>query len=375
MQLHPTADQKLLQETTRRFLADTCPLDEVRSLGDGADGFDRSWWARAAELGWTSLLAPESLGGGGISDDAVCDLALVAYERGRMVAPGPFASTNVAIATLGAVADRSEHQSELIEQLMSGASVAAVALDEPGTAWGPDGHATTLRAVGESLELNGHKAPVEVGAQADVVLVAALHDDDPVLVLVPTDAEGVSVTPRRSVDLVRRFAEIDLDGVQVPASAVVARGAESIERCIDVGAVLQLAETVGAIDRVFEFTVEWAFDRHAFGRPLASYQELKHRFADMRLWLEASKATVLAAAVAVARDAPNAAELVSTASSYVDEHAVELVQDCVQMHGGIGVTWEHDIHLYLRRVTSNSVTYGTTRDHRERLASMILGGQ
>ena len=136
--------------------------------------------------------------------------------------------------------------------------------------------------------------------------------------------------------------------------------------------MLQLAETVGALDRVFEFTLEWAFDRHTFGRPLASYQELKHRIADMQLWLEASKATVVAAVGAVAAQAPEASELVSTAKSYVSEHGPELVQDCVQMHGGIGVTWDHDIHLYLRRVTLNSATYGTARQHRERLAAMIL---
>jgi alkylation response protein AidB-like acyl-CoA dehydrogenase len=176
------------------------------------------------------------------------------------------------------------------------------------------------------------------------------------------------------VDLVRRFGSLHLDDVAVSASSVVANGDDAVHRCLDISNVLQMAETVGAIDRVFEFTLEWAFDRHTFGRPLASYQELKHRFADMKLWLEASKATVTAAAGAVARGASNASELVSAAKSYVSEHAPELVQDCVQMHGGIGVTWDHDIHLYLRRVTLNSSTYGTARDHRERLATMILNG-
>lgn len=374
MDLQPTSDQHLFQETTRRFLLDTCPLGGVRALADDADGFDRDWWSRGAELGWTSLLAPESLDGGGITAEAVRDLALAAYERGRLVAPGPFVPTNVVIAAIASVADPSDELTGLVQQMMSGESVGAVAFDEPGKAWGAGGHSTTIRSNGSGFVVNGHKAPVEAGAQADVVLVAALDDDEPVLVLIATDTPGVTVTPRTSVDLVRRFAEIDLVDVEVAPSAVITRGADAVERCFDVGAVLQLAETVGALDRVFEFTMEWAFDRTSFGRPLASYQELKHRFADMRLWLEASKATVLAAAIAVSQGAPNAAELVSTAGSYVGEHGVELVQDCVQMHGGIGVTYEHDIHLYLRRVTSNAVTYGTTRDHRERLASIILEG-
>jgi alkylation response protein AidB-like acyl-CoA dehydrogenase len=138
-----------------------------------------------------------------------------------------------------------------------------------------------------------------------------------------------------------------------------------------VAIVLQLAETVGAIGRVFEFTTEWAFDRFSFGRPLASYQELKHRFADMALWLEGARATTAAASAGVSQGTGDAAELVSVAKAYVGEHAGELVQDCIQMHGGIGVTWDHDIHLYLRRVTLNSGQYGTVRNNRQRLASLV----
>jgi alkylation response protein AidB-like acyl-CoA dehydrogenase len=125
---------------------------------------------------------------------------------------------------------------------------------------------------------------------------------------------------------------------------------------------------------MLEMTRQWAFDRYTFGRPLASYQEIKHRFADMTLWLEASKATVVAAARAVSTHAPEAPELVSAAASYVHDHGPELGQDCVQLHGGIGVTWEHDLHLYLRRVTLNALTFGTVRDHRERLAALVLDG-
>jgi alkylation response protein AidB-like acyl-CoA dehydrogenase len=122
---------------------------------------------------------------------------------------------------------------------------------------------------------------------------------------------------------------------------------------------------------VFEFTVQWAFDRYSFGRPLASYQALKHRFADMRLWLEASFATAAAAARAVQAGDPDAAELASVAKAYIGERATDLIQDCVQLHGGIGVTWEHDIHLYLRRGTVNRTMFGTPGDHRRRLADLL----
>jgi alkylation response protein AidB-like acyl-CoA dehydrogenase len=193
-------------------------------------------------------------------------------------------------------------------------------------------------------------------------------------VLVPAAAPGVTVTPRGAIDLVRRFATVTFAGVRVPRTAVVTEGAATgpaVERQLDIAASLQLAEVVGAIDRVLEFTIEWAFDRFTFGRQLASYQALKHRFADMRLWLEATKATTAAAIHAVDAGTPDAPELVSVAKSYVGEHAPELVQDCVQMHGGIGVTWDHDLHLYLRRVTLDCALSGTVTDHRRRLAAVI----
>src|SRR5262249_52750183 len=138
---------------------------------------------------------------------------------------------------------------------------------------------------------------------------------------------------------------------------------------------VQCAEMVGAIDRVFEFTVQWAFDRYSFGRPLASYQALKHRFADMKMWLEACHGTATAAARAVDGGAADASELVSVAKAYIGDQAPELVQDCVQLHGGIGITWEHDIHLYLRRVTQDRSLYGAPAQHRDRVAALLgMGG-
>jgi alkylation response protein AidB-like acyl-CoA dehydrogenase len=134
------------------------------------------------------------------------------------------------------------------------------------------------------------------------------------------------------------------------------------------------AESVGALQVAFDMTVEWAFDRYSFGRPLASYQELKHRFADMKVWLEASHAISDGAAAAVQSRAPEARELVSAAKAYIGHYGAELVQDCVQMHGGIGVTFEHDLHLYLRRVTVNRALYGTPAEHRQRLANLVEKG-
>jgi alkylation response protein AidB-like acyl-CoA dehydrogenase len=135
--------------------------------------------------------------------------------------------------------------------------------------------------------------------------------------------------------------------------------------------VLQCAEMVGATDRVFEFTVEYAQDRYSFGRPLVSYQALKHRFADMKMWLEASHASAVAAARSVDSESASAPELISVAKSYIGDHTPFIMQECVQLHGGIGVTWDHDLHLYLRRLVVDRAQFGTPRDHRERVASVV----
>lgn len=370
MQLRLSDDQSLFVDTTRRFLADTCDTTAVRAFATTDAGFDADWWRRGAELGWTSLLAPEELGGGGVSDDALSDLALIAYERGRAVAPGPFAGVNAVVAALADAT--SDHP--LLGMLVAGTAIASLAVDERGLRWPGTDATTTCTVRGDRAMVSGRKILVESATESDAMLVLTSGTDGLALVVVPTGADGVEISPRRTPDLVRRFADVALEDVEVGADAVLGLDRSAIERVLDIGTVLQLAETVGALDRVLQFTIEWAFDRHSFGRPLASYQELKHRFADMTLWLEASKATVVEAAAALGRGAADAPELVSTAVSYVDEHGPELVQDCVQMHGGIGVTWEHDIHLYLRRVTLNSLTYGTVADHRERLAAMVLEG-
>lgn len=378
MHLQLTSDQQLLIETTRRFIADTSSLAATRDLAATPDGFTTDWWRQGAELGWTSLLAPEALGGAGSSATSVSELAEVAFERGRYVAPGPFASANAAVAALSAAEQPGPGLTALLEAVVAGERIVTVAAEERGAGWPVArlaGVATTLTATDDgTLVLTGSKVLVEAVGPADMLLVLAAGATGPVLLVVPAGAAGVTVTARESVDLVRRFADVEFDGVVVDPGAVVTTDARVIERSLDVGTVLQLAETVGALDRVLEFTREWAFDRYTFGRQLASYQEIKHRFADMTLWLEASKATVAAAARALGTQSSEASDLVSTAASYVDEHGPELVQDCVQIHGGIGVTWEHDIHLFLRRATINSLTFGTTRDHRERLAALTLEG-
>jgi alkylation response protein AidB-like acyl-CoA dehydrogenase len=370
-----TPDQELLRDTTSKFLHSTLPLTAVRALADNAAGFDRGWWQRGAELGWTSLLVGEQCGGGSISGEGLRDLALVAEEMGAMVSPGPLIPTNVVAQTLSRDAS-DELAQQVLPGLLSGESIAAWCVAEPGESVTAAGMKLQARRDGADFVLDGVKLPVEAGGEADWLLVSATGPDGLSQFLVPSSAAGLRITPLRGLDLVRRHAEIRFEGVRVPASAVVGvlgDASLSFERQIQTALVLQCAEIVGATDRVFDFTVQYAFDRSSFGRALASYQALKHRFADMKLWIESAQAITVDATRAVQAGEPDAAEVVRIAKTYVAERCPELIQDCIQMHGGIGVTWEHDLHLYLRRVVLHRQTYGDPIQHRDQVA--ILAGR
>ena len=372
MNLELTEDQEFFRDTTRRFLESESPLTAVRALWDSIDGFDRGWWTKAAELGWTTLFVPEEHGGGSLSGNPVQDAVIVAEEMGRLVAPGPFLPVNVVCAALARDGSAAQ-QAELFPGLLSGESIATWAFAEHGGTWDGTGVSLTAEPAGDSVVLNGEKAYVEAAGIADHFLVTARTGDGLTQVLVPADTTGVTVTRGRSIDLVRRYGSIRFDGVRVPASAVVGEvgsAGDAIEHLLEVALALQCAESVGAADRVFEFTIEYAQDRYAFGRPIASFQALKHRIADMLQWLEFSKSISDAAAKAIDTGI-DSARLVSVAKSYIGDKCLDLIDDCVQINGGIGVTWEHDIHIYSRRVAVNRAGYGSPEEHKERLCSLL----
>jgi alkylation response protein AidB-like acyl-CoA dehydrogenase len=373
MRLELSEDQEFFRETTRRFLESEAPLTRVRELADTAAGFDRGWWLKAGELGWTGLFVPEAHGGGSLSGSPLVDAVIVAEELGRLVAPGPFLPVNVVAAALAA-SGSDEQQAEVLPRLGTGEVIATWAFAETGSPWDSAGVGLVAEPAGDGFILTGTKVWVEAAAEADQFLVTARTGDGITQLLVPAGTDGVVVTPGRSMDLVRRYGSVRFDGAQLPASAVVGNvggAAADAERQLQIALSLQCAETVGAIDRVFEFTVEYMQERFAFGRPIASFQALKHRVADMLLWVESAKATSDGAAEAIDAGAADAPLLVRAAKAYVGVKSLEILQDCVQLHGGIGVTWEHDLHLYLRRVTVNRAVYGTPEHHQERICRLL----
>lgn len=373
MRLELTEEQEFFRDTTRRFLESETPLATVRALYDSAEGFDRAWWRKAAELGWTSLFVPEAFGGGSLSGGPAADAVIVAEEMGRLVSPGPFQAVNVVAAAL-AWSGSDVQRAGVLPGLVSGTSVATWAHSEPGGRWRPDELTTSASFEGGEVVLTGEKAYVESAGAADHLLVSARSGEEIVQVLVPAGTPGMTVASGRSVDMTRRFGRVRLDGVRLPAEAAVGQPApasRALQRQLSLALALQCAELVGVANRTLEFTLDYAGDRFAFGRPIVSFQALKHRIADMTVWLEGSKAVSDELALAVDEDRGDASTLGSVAKAYVGEHCPDIVDDCVQMTGGIGVTWEHDIHLYNRRAVVDRALYGTPEEHKERLVALL----
>jgi alkylation response protein AidB-like acyl-CoA dehydrogenase len=368
-----TADQRLLQSATAEFLERSSPVAASRALHEAGLAFDRETWRRGAELGWVSLLVPEELGGGSVSGEGLVDATIIAEQFGRLAAPGPFLVVNVVAAALAEAANAGVH-AELIQRLLTGEAIATWACCAPERGWDPVAGAIDAVADGDGYLLTGTHEQVEAASDADEFLVLARTAAGLTQFVVPSDAEGLSVSALTSLDLTHGFGRVSYDGVRVARGAMVGVAGEAepaIERQFEVAVVLQCAELAGVVEKVLEFTRQWMFDRFSFGRPLASYQALKHRFADMTLWSHAAQAATAAAARAVQERRHDAAELVSIAKAYTGQRATDIIQDCVQLHGGLGVTWEHDIHVYLRRATVNRVTWGAPSEHRRRVADLL----
>jgi alkylation response protein AidB-like acyl-CoA dehydrogenase len=370
-----SADQQLFEETTKRFLDAECPPAKLRDLAGTKAGFEPSFWQQGAQLGWTSLAVPEAAGGGSVSGNRAADLALVAFQFGLHAAPGPLTAVNVVAAALGRWGT-DDHRAGPLSGLLTGETTAAWALAEPAPGDGLGQIELKATTEGAGYVLDGVKTPVDGGAHADSFLVTARAAEGLTHFLIPVDAPGVTVTALHGLDMTRRCARLELDGVVAPASSIVGQPGSadaSLPWLLDLAVITQVAEMCGAMTWAFDTTLDWAFNRYSFGRPLASYQEIKHRFADMKTWLEASLAIAASAVRAVDGDDPRErGALVSAAKFYVGRYGVELLQDCVQLHGGIGVTFDHDLHLFLRRVVTNAPLYGTPGQHATRLADLVV---
>lgn len=365
MDLDLTDDQELLRETAARFIEDTCPLTTVRDLSEDERGLPDTYLSEAANLGWFALLVDEEYGGGSISDSGVADLAVIAEERGRLLQPGPFVPANcVALALSSGGSDHA--RAEVLPAIMGGESIATWAAADGSGSWDA-GAGVTATTDGSITTLSGVKGMVQDAHLADWILVTALGSDGPSHHLVPAGADGVTIEQLDGLDLSRRFSRLTLDNVSVDAEAAIDGGADLHEQLIQVASVLTLAESVGALTQLFDMIVEYARDRRAFGRPIGSFQAIKHQLADAGMLLEMSKALSVAATNAVATERADAGEIVSIAKAFIGDNGVEISHACFQAFGGIAYTWEHDQHLYYRRIATDAALFGEPAWHRERI--------
>ena len=365
-------EQDLLRDTTRRFLDDRQSLEHVRRVIEAENVFDPDVWRRGAELGWTAMLVPVAYGGGAVTHQPLVDLTVLAEELGRVLYPGPFLPTNVvadAVTRFGS----DEARAGLLPGLASGDLVAAWCPgDRPSDATDPG--AVRAQSEGETVRLDGVTRYVHGAAVRGSPPRHCERRRGHRARTGPTVRLTASACARcGGLDLTRRIAEISFDNVTVPSSARLARSAPSeiLERTLAVAAVLQAAEAVGAADHVVATTLEYAKHRVQFGRPIGSFQAIKHRLADLHITLEAMRAATHYAALALGDGFDDAAEAVAVAGSYVGDAYLRVCGEAVQLHGGIGFTWEHDLHLFVRRATVDRVLYGDPSWHRERLCAIV----
>jgi alkylation response protein AidB-like acyl-CoA dehydrogenase len=367
-------DQELLQRSAAEFLAAECPPSFVREVSRDEEGFPRGLYRQMAGLGWMGLIVPEAYGGAGLS---LLDLALLLEQLGRAVVPGPFFSSAV-LATLALMHGGSSAQKKTwLPRLAAGDALGALAWLEASDRLDPAGVAARGRKVGKTYRLSGQKLFVTDAHVADVIIAAfrtaARVDDGVTLFLVPRDTPGVTITPLPSIDLTRRPTEVRFSDVELPASAVLGgehRGWKTLARVFDAAAVGLAADSLGGAERALEMAVDYAKVREQFGRSIGSFQAVKHIAAEVVSEIEPARSLVWYAAYAydvVPRDAGRAAAM---AKACLSEVYSRTTNRAVQIHGGIGFTWEHDLHFWFKRAKWNEFAFGDAAYHRERLAQL-----
>ncbi|MEW6207510.1 MAG: acyl-CoA dehydrogenase family protein [Acidobacteriota bacterium] len=362
--------QRLLQESARTLLARECPHERVRELMETETAYDENLWRAIADQGWTGLLIPEEYGGLGLS---LVDMAAVAEEMGRACLPGPFISTLWASALIDA-AGSDEQKKKYLEPISAGDMKATVALVEQSADW--DAASARMRAEreGTHYRLNGRKEFVTDAAIADVIVCIAWDGKETIILPVKQGAHGLTVTATPAVDPTRKLYRVDFEGVLVPASEALTSGRalEAIDRATAVATVALAAEMLGGMQWTLDTTVEYAKTRQQFGRAIGAYQAVQHMCADMLLMTESARSSVYYAAWTVSENDPLARHAVSIAKSYCSDAAREVGNRGIQAHGGIGFTWEHDLHLYYKRAKGSEIMFGDANFHREQLAKLVV---
>jgi len=357
-----------LRATVRAFLEANQDEAAVRAHMASERGFDSEVWSQMAEqLGLAGLIIPDEHGGAGMS---YVELLVVMEELGRALACSPFLGTAVFAANALLHCANEQARKELLPKIASGALLASVAYAEPKGRWDMAGVEMEARGSGTEVALSGTKCFVLDGHTADVLLVVARGEGDLALYQVASDAKGLSRTALPELDLTRKLAQIELR--DTPATRI-SRGDQSqaLERVLGLTLAALAAEQVGGAQACLDMATEYAKTRLQFGRPIGSYQGIKHKCADMLVAVEFAKSAAYNACFAAAEDAPDFLECVAMAKAYCSEAFFHAAADTIQIHGGMGFTWEHPAHLYFKRAKASELLFGDGAHHREVLADKL----
>jgi alkylation response protein AidB-like acyl-CoA dehydrogenase len=370
-------EQEMLRATARKFLDNECTSDFVRKRMAEPAGVTDEFWTKLAEQGWLGLVYPEEYGGSGLG---FVDLTVLMEEMGRTVMPGPFFSTVLLGGLTILEAGSAAQKKAWLPRIAGGTARAALAWTEPSARWDAVGVTVAARPADAGFRLTGTKLFVLDAHLADVLVVVARTreggraEEGISLFLVPRDARGVEVKLLPTMDQTRKLCEVILTDVLVAADALLGvrdGGWAPLARVVERATVALCAEMCGGAQRVLDMTTEYAKIRVAFGRPIGAYQGVKHRAADMLVDVENAKSLTYYAAWAMDENAPDAALAASMAKAYVSDAYRKVAGAGIQLHGGIGFTWEHDLHLYFKRAKSSEFTFGDATFHRERVAQLI----
>jgi alkylation response protein AidB-like acyl-CoA dehydrogenase len=369
-------EQELLRSTARKFFDNECPSDVVRTLMDTPEGITADLWKKIAEQGWTGLVYPEAYDGMGLG---LVDLVVLMEEMGRAVVPGPYFSTLLLGGSAVLEAGSEGQKKEWLPRIASGHKRVTLAWMEPSATLGPAGVTLSATEKGGRYTLSGTKLFVPDAHTADAIVVAArtgagAEAAGVSLFLVPKETRGLEVKLLPTMDQTRKLCEVTLRDAALGADARLGEagmGWAPLSRVLDRATVALCAEMCGGAQKVLDMTVEYAKIRQAFGRPIGSYQGVKHRAADMLVDVENGKSITYYAAWAMDEGSTEAPLAVSMAKAYVSDAFRRVAAAGIQLHGGIGFTWEHDLHLYFKRAKGSEFTFGDATYHRERVAQLV----
>ena len=346
MILGVSAEQEELRASVRRFLADRAPITAVRELMDTTDGLDTGVWRQAGEqLGLQGIAVPEEYGGSGFS---FAEQAIVLEELGAALYGGPYLASAVLAATALLASQDAGARKAYLPAIASGELIATLAFTEEDGSWEPADIRLTATADGDGWRLDGRKSFVLDGHTA-----------------------GLTRTALPTLDQTRKLARLDFAGVPATLIGSAGDGAAVLSHVLDVAAIAQAAEQLGGAQRALDMAVEYAKVRHQFGRPIGSFQAIKHRCADLLLEVESLRSAVQYAAAAVAENSPEVPMVASLVKAYASDVYFHVAAENIQIHGGIGFTWEHDAHLYFKRAKASELFLGDASYHREHLATRI----